>query len=39
MPITFAVLGSGGWGTATALLLAQNPDHRVRLWSAAFEPQ
>ncbi len=34
MPITFAVLGSGGWGTATALLLAQNPDHSVRLWSA-----
>ncbi|HXD85650.1 MAG TPA: NAD(P)H-dependent glycerol-3-phosphate dehydrogenase [Urbifossiella sp.] len=31
---TFAVLGSGGWGTAIALLLAQNPDHRVRLWSA-----
>ena len=22
---TFAVLGSGGWGTATAILLAQNP--------------
>ena len=37
MPITFAVLGSGGWGTATALLLAQNPDHRVRLWSAHAE--
>ena len=34
MPTTFAVLGSGGWGTAIALLLAQNPDHRVRLWSA-----
>jgi glycerol-3-phosphate dehydrogenase (NAD(P)+) len=31
---TFAVLGSGGWGTAVALLLAQNPAHRVRLWSA-----
>jgi glycerol-3-phosphate dehydrogenase (NAD(P)+) len=31
---TFAVLGSGGWGTAIAVLLAQNPDHRVRLWSA-----
>lgn len=34
MPITFAVLGSGGWGTAVAVLLAQNPEHRVRLWSA-----
>lgn len=31
---TFAILGSGGWGTATAVLLAQNPAHRVRLWSA-----
>lgn len=31
---TFAVLGSGGWGTAVALLLAQNPAHRVRLWGA-----
>jgi glycerol-3-phosphate dehydrogenase (NAD(P)+) len=31
---TFAVLGSGGWGTAVAVLLAQNPAHRVRLWSA-----
>src|SRR5690242_6663311 len=31
---TFAILGSGGWGTAVALLLAQNPGHRVRLWSA-----
>lgn len=34
MPTTFAVLGSGGWGTAVALVLARNPDHRVRLWSA-----
>lgn len=31
---TFAVLGSGGWGTAVALILAQKPGHRVRLWSA-----
>jgi glycerol-3-phosphate dehydrogenase (NAD(P)+) len=31
---TFAVLGSGGWGTAVALVLARKPDHRVRLWSA-----
>ncbi len=34
MPITFAILGSGGWGTAVALLLARNPEHRVRVWSA-----
>ncbi|MCZ2340533.1 MAG: NAD(P)-dependent glycerol-3-phosphate dehydrogenase [Bacteroidales bacterium] len=31
---TFAVLGSGGWGTAVAIALAQKPEHRVRLWSA-----
>lgn len=37
MPTTFAVLGSGGWGTAIAVLLAQNPQHRVRLWSARGE--
>ncbi|MCI0701330.1 MAG: NAD(P)-dependent glycerol-3-phosphate dehydrogenase [Planctomycetia bacterium] len=34
MATTFAVLGSGGWGTAIAVLLAQNSGHRVRLWSA-----
>lgn len=34
MSTTFTVLGSGGWGTAVACLLAQNPDHRVTLWSA-----
>jgi glycerol-3-phosphate dehydrogenase (NAD(P)+) len=34
MPIHFAVLGDGAWGTATALVLAQNPQHRVTLWSA-----
>lgn len=34
---TFAVLGAGGWGTAVALVLAQNPAHRVRLWSARPE--
>ncbi len=34
---TFAVLGSGGWGTAVALLLAQKPEHRVTLWSARPE--
>jgi glycerol-3-phosphate dehydrogenase (NAD(P)+) len=32
MPTTFAVLGSGAWGTTVALLLARNPAHRVRLW-------
>ena len=37
MPTTFAILGSGGWGTAIAVLLAQNPDHRVRLWGAHAE--
>jgi glycerol-3-phosphate dehydrogenase (NAD(P)+) len=37
MPTTFAVLGDGAWGTAVALLLAQNPDHRVTLWSAREE--
>lgn len=37
MPTTFAVLGSGGWGTAVALVLAQKPDHTVRLWSANSE--
>jgi glycerol-3-phosphate dehydrogenase (NAD(P)+) len=34
MPTAFAILGDGAWGTAIALLLAQNPDHRVSLWSA-----
>src|SRR5437763_11401930 len=34
MPTSFAVLGDGAWGTAMAVLLAQNPDHRVTLWSA-----
>lgn len=34
MPSTFAILGDGAWGTAVALLLAQNSDHRVRLWCA-----
>jgi glycerol-3-phosphate dehydrogenase (NAD(P)+) len=33
MPDTFSVLGAGAWGTAIALHLAQNPKHRVRLWS------
>jgi glycerol-3-phosphate dehydrogenase (NAD(P)+) len=34
MPIHFAVLGDGAWGTAAALVLAQQPQHRVSLWSA-----
>ncbi|VTT97422.1 glycerol-3-phosphate dehydrogenase : Glycerol-3-phosphate dehydrogenase [NAD(P)+] OS=Planctomyces maris DSM 8797 GN=gpsA PE=3 SV=1: NAD_Gly3P_dh_N: NAD_Gly3P_dh_C [Gemmataceae bacterium] len=34
MPATFAILGSGGWGTAVAVHLAQRPDHSVRIWSA-----
>lgn len=37
MPTRFAVLGDGAWGTAIALLLAQNTDHRVVLWSARAE--
>src|SRR5262245_33761580 len=37
MPTTIAVLGDGAWGTATALLLARNPDQLVRLWSARPE--
>jgi glycerol-3-phosphate dehydrogenase (NAD(P)+) len=31
---TFAILGTGGWGTALAVLLADDPGHRVRLWGA-----
>lgn len=34
---TFAILGSGGWGTALAILLAQKPGNAVRLWSAHAE--
>jgi glycerol-3-phosphate dehydrogenase (NAD(P)+) len=37
MPTTFVVLGDGAWGTAVALLLAQDPDHCVTLWSAREE--
>ncbi len=37
MANTFAILGDGAWGTAIALLLAQNPRHRVSLWSAREE--
>jgi glycerol-3-phosphate dehydrogenase (NAD(P)+) len=34
MPTTFTILGAGAWGTAIAVLLAENPKHRVRLWCA-----
>lgn len=37
MMFTFTVIGSGGWGTAVAALLAQNASHRVRLWAARAE--
>src|SRR5438067_13520503 len=37
MPTRFAILGAGAWGTAIALGLAQNPQHRVTLWSARPE--
>jgi glycerol-3-phosphate dehydrogenase (NAD(P)+) len=37
MPTTLTILGDGAWGTAIALLLARNPEHRVRLWSARAE--
>ena len=30
---TLAVLGSGGWGTALAVVLGQRPEHQVRHWS------
>jgi glycerol-3-phosphate dehydrogenase (NAD(P)+) len=34
---TFAILGSGGWGTTLAIHLAKNPEHTVRLWSRQEE--
>src|SRR5437762_13660855 len=37
MPTTFAILGAGAWGTAVGLVLAQDPEHRVALWSARPE--
>lgn len=37
MPIRFAILGDGAWGTTIAMHLAQHPDHRVTLWSAREE--
>jgi glycerol-3-phosphate dehydrogenase (NAD(P)+) len=33
----FAILGSGAWGTAIALVLAESPEHTVSLWSARPE--
>ena len=33
----FAVLGAGAWGTAIALVLAQDTQHKVCLWSARPE--
>src|SRR5262245_3999174 len=30
----FAILGDGAWGTAIALVLAQQSNRRVTLWSA-----
>ena len=37
MPIRFAVLGDGAWGTTIAILLAQKSGHAVALWSAREE--
>lgn len=37
MPIKFAILGDGAWGTAIGILLAGNPDHCVTIWSAREE--
>jgi glycerol-3-phosphate dehydrogenase (NAD(P)+) len=32
MATHFTVLGAGAWGISVALILAQNPEHRVRIW-------
>src|SRR4051812_11978905 len=37
MATRFAILGAGAWGTAVAIVLSQNHDHRVSLWSARPE--
>ncbi len=37
VPTHFAVLGAGAWGTALAIVLAENAEHRVALWSARPE--
>jgi glycerol-3-phosphate dehydrogenase (NAD(P)+) len=33
----FAILGSGGWGTALAVVLSRRPGAEIRLWSAREE--
>src|SRR5438874_612292 len=33
----FAILGAGAWGTAVGLVLAQNAEQHVTLWSARPE--
>jgi glycerol-3-phosphate dehydrogenase (NAD(P)+) len=37
MPLRFSILGDGSWGTAVALLLAENSEYTVTLWSAREE--
>jgi len=37
MPIRLAILGAGAWGTALAVHLAKDAEHRVCLWSARPE--
>jgi glycerol-3-phosphate dehydrogenase (NAD(P)+) len=37
MPTNFAILGAGAWGTAISVVLAQESQHRVTLWSARPE--
>lgn len=37
MTIKLTVLGDGAWGTAIAIHLAANPEHRIALWSARPE--
>jgi glycerol-3-phosphate dehydrogenase (NAD(P)+) len=37
MSTKFTVLGDGAWGTAIAILLTENPEHEVVLWSAREE--
>jgi glycerol-3-phosphate dehydrogenase (NAD(P)+) len=37
LPTEFAIIGAGAWGTAIAIVLAENADHHVALWSARPE--
>ncbi|HYT95060.1 MAG TPA: NAD(P)H-dependent glycerol-3-phosphate dehydrogenase [Gemmataceae bacterium] len=37
MSTHFAILGAGAWGTAVSLVLAQDSQHHVALWSARPE--